>query len=296
MRWYKCLKFAGIDLGMFPQKSTPRAYAEIGKSDETDPLAIWNLLKKHPEISLMKPPTSFDVDPLVQEYWDWKDLTNRILNVARWNKYNLSGNDEDLVTDWILDRFEYIYNNLSENAIDCFYIAKYKVGGSGYKKGDFKIKTKSGWTISMAQMYSVLSAIMYHDPETDDLKLRLRESTGNFPKNYHFKRYILCATPFHFRGGVLRSNEYYHGMKNWIIDKAEQEGFNLKRKVKLPDMKDKCVVKRGSFTDAEDECFVKYRQIYIKSVMELYSLFKKMLQEEHNLPMHGVHEEELLLV
>jgi len=294
LRWYKCLALAGIDVRMFPQKSTPRAYAEIGKSDATDPLAIWKLLKKHPEISMMKPPKSFDVDPMVQEYWDWKDLTNKILNVARWNTYNLSGKDEDLVTDWILDHFEYIYNNLSENAIDCFGITKYKVGGSGYKKGDLKIKTQSGWSFSMPQIYSVLAAIMYHDPETDDLKLRLRESTGNFPKNYHFKRYILCATPFHFRGGVLRSNEYYHGARNWIIDKAKQEGFNLKRKVKLPDMDKPCTVKRGNFTDAEDECFVKYRQIYIKSVMELYSLFKKMLQEEHNLPLHSVQEREFI--
>jgi len=292
LRWYKVLALAGIDLRMFPQKSTPRAYAKIGKSDGTDPLAIWNLMKKHPEIAdaLMKPPTSFDVDPLVQEYWDWKDLTNRILNVARWNKYNLSGNDEDLVTDWIVDRLQYIHDNLSEDARDCFKFKFHKTTGK------MLVKTNSAWHPAMAQMYSILAALMYHDPETDDLTLRLRESTGNFPKNYHFKRYILCATPFHLRGGVLRSNIYYHGMRNWIIKKAKEEGFDLKRKVKLPDMDDKTTVKRGSFTDAEDRCFVKYRQIYIKSVMELYSLFKKMLQEEHNLPMHGVHEEELLLV
>lgn len=282
-KWYKSLYLAGINLLMFPQKSTPRAisYSGLGKSDIEDCKSIWKLLKDYPEISLMKPPTSFEPSEFTKEMWAWKSKTNRILNIARSDKYGLKCPESDKVTKWILDNFQTIYDRLSDNARDCFKLCL-------YKNGELKIKTNSDWLFSMPQLYSILSTMIFHNPDTGLVEIRTRnkETASNFLKNYDFKRYLLCATPFHLKGGVLRSNIYFHGMRNWTMAKAKNAGLNLKRKIKL-DEDETMTIRRGLFTPEEEAFFVEHRAIYTKAVMEAYALFKSMLQEEYGLEIHN---------
>lgn len=285
LNWYKKLAYADVSLKMFPQKSTPRACSNSGleKNDLNDCKSIWQLLRDNPEISLMNPPRSFDESSFIKEMWEWKDLTNKILNIARWDTYDLQEKGTDLNTLWILDHLYEIYNGLSEEARDCFDFVFYKKKG---KENELKIRTQNSWSFAMAQIYSILASMQYHCPIENKIKIRTRETTGNFLKNYHFKRYIVCMSPFHLKGGVARSNLYYHGMRNWIASKAKNADLNFKRKVESKDSKDKVTIRRGHFTPEEDAFFVKYRAIYSHSIIEMYSLLKDILQVEHNLPRH----------
>jgi len=264
-----------IVLKLFPQKSMPRAssYSNIDKGDMYDPIAIYNLLKDFPSISLMNPPISFRVleGSKRHEYWEWKKVLNQILNAARMDKYDLARTRGDKNTDWLLENLQYIYENLSAEARSCFGFEIYK------KTGKLKVNTKNDWNFSMPQLYSILSILRdYHGT------LRKRESTGNFPSNNDAYRYILCMTPFHFRGGVARSTLFYHGLMNWVISQAAKVGINLKRKIKTVDKDGKEStrrIRRGHFTPEEEAVYHSNRLIYVRSIREAYKLFKYMLSD-----------------
>ena len=275
-----------ITLRLFPQKSTPRAssYSDMEKGDEFDPIAIYNLLKDFPSIKLMRPPKSFIASKKIEEMWKHKDITNKILNVARMKPrnstdgYDISGKSGDKNTKWIVENIHYIYDNLSAEARDCFgFYFHSKTTGPKKNRGKLKIKSANKWHFKMAQIYSILAVLRDHKGE-----LRKRESTGDFISNNDAKRYIFCMSPYHHRGGVARSNLYYHGAMNWIISKAKDQGVDLKRKVKIIDNDGKensRRIRRGHFTPEEEAVFLPYRQIYSRACMEVYRLFKMMLSE-----------------
>lgn len=270
-KYYKSLDHAGVKLKLFPEQSTPRAYYRSGltKSDLNDCKSIYLLLKDHPEISLMNPPCDFEENEFMMEMWSWKDLTNKILNTARSDKYDLAGKGTDLNTLWIIDNLPEINSQLSENARECFHLNFY-----AKKPNELKIKTKGDWSFSMTQFYSILATMRYHCYVEDKVKYRLRNSTKNFLSNKDFKRYIICMSPFHRKGGVARSNLYHHGIKNWIISKGKAAGLNFNGK------------SRGQFTKQEDDFFKTHRTIYSKSCMEVFSIMKDMFQKELDLPRH----------
>jgi len=74
-------------------------------------------------------------------------------------------------------------------------------------------------------------------------------------------------SPHHQKGGVARSNLYYHGKRNYIIRKAKDHEINLKKK------------HRGEFSQEEDQCFVFYRKIYVNSIREVFNAFRSMIKE-----------------
>lgn len=269
LNFYEKCRRNNIILKLFPQKLTPRAaaYSKLGKSDLNDPVSIYRLLKGHPKINMMDPP-SFAVPALVQYYWNWKEKTNKILNVARMTKYDFDESVDDQNKVWLLENLEEIYNRLSETARSCFGLEKYK------KTGKLKIKTQKDWLFNMPQIYSVLGLI--REPNG---KLRLNERTNDFPRNSHAKRYLFCMTPFHHRGGVARSNLYFHGAMNWISGQVKKE-HKLDFKRKVMEDKESRTVRRGNFTKKEDKIFLIYRQKYSKAIMELYSLLKEMLKAD----------------
>lgn len=259
-----------ITLKLFPQQSTPRAttYSGLTKSDIDDPKSIYLLLKNFPQISLMNPPTSFETPDIVKEGWEWKDTTNKILNVAR--RYGYESND-DYNSVFIKENISNIYENLSVIARDVFGLQLFKKTSKHGEAGTVNLNK-----INMCQIYSVLAIFRDFDGQ-----LRLYRDTGRFPSNYFIKRYVLCMTPFHFRGGVARSNLYYHGAMNWIIKKAkENDNINLKRKITVVDdsgQSSERNIRRGHFSIDEDRVFLKYRKQYSKSIFELINFFKKHL-------------------
>lgn len=273
-----------ITLRLFPQKSMPRAssYSNMIKGDDLDPIAIYNLLKDFPSITLMRPPKSFMATKKIEEMWNHKDITNKILNIARMKPrngvdgYDVEGKNDDKNTQWIIDNIHYIYENLSTEARDCFGFEFYsETKGSKENRGKLKVKSDKKWHFKMAQIYSILAVLRDHKGN-----LRKRESTGNFISNNDAKRYIFCMSPFHHRGGVARSNLYYHGAMNWIISKAKYQGVDLKRKITIVDddgEQRSRRIRRGHFTPEEEAAFLPHRQIYSRACMEIYRLFKTML-------------------
>lgn len=267
---YARFRAKGITLKLFPQQSTPRAtsFSGLEKSDLNDPRSIYLLLQKFPQISLMNPPVSFEIEDIVQEGWEWKDTTNKILNVARRYSYE---SDDDKNSVFIKDNIQTIYNNLSDTGRDVFGLQLFKKTSKHGTEGSINLNK-----INMCQIYSILAILRDFDGQ-----LRFFRDTGQFPSNYFIKRYVLCMTPFHFRGGVARSNLYYHGAMNWIIKKAKADhNINLKRKVSIVDDNgdiSERVIRRGHFTDQEDSIFLLYRRHYNRSIFELINFFKRHL-------------------
>ena len=269
---YESLESKGITLRFVSGQSTPRAISSSGlpKSDPNDPKSIYHLLGKHPEIlnSLMIPRKSFEVDAMVKLGWGWKDLSNQILNIAR--RYGYQDNN----SDYIVKNIQHIYDNLSPTARGAFGLELFKKTSKIGKPGTVNIKKIKN---RMVQMDSILSIL-----RDDEGELRLFPDTGNLPSNYFIKRRVINMSPYHRRGGVTRSNLYFHGMRNFIIKmaKIEDSTVNLKRKVTLVDQYGETyerTASRGHFTDYEDSLFLKYRKQYCRSIFELINIFKQLL-------------------
>ena len=284
LEWYKRLKDNDIDLKLFPQKSTPRAcgYAKLEKSDINDPKAIYILLQDFPQISLMNPPSGFAIAPVVQEGWDFKTITNNILNIQRaytvWDDVKKQGvkikyrNPEDANFLWAKENIVSVAEQLNpvEQSVfgldDMFYKVSNKT--KGFKKGDLSLNK-----VNEAQFYSVLATL-----RDEKGNLRKREITGELPGWQFVKRRIFCMTPFHFRGGVARSNLYYHGATKWIADRVKEHGYDIKGKKRGGGWhKDGTPVE--GFTAEEDRLFVQYRIVYFNAVRKLFQVLKRMLEK-----------------
>jgi len=265
-----------IKLRLFPQKSTPRAcaYSGLPKSDDNDPESIYLLLKDFPEISLMNPPTSFDLHPKRKESYEYKDYTNLYINMARREQPKYTS---DECSKFIRNNIEEIVSRLSDTAKDVFGITvinkKKEVKENRFtrdtvngRKGEFKFDSAGG--IKMQAIYAVACTII--DP---DGNLRTRPSTGAMAGWAYIKRYIFCRSPFHLKGGVARSNLYYHGLKNWVIAKAkENHGLTLRGKSRGGFWEDDGKTKKPNtqFTKEEDRVFVTYRKMYCDCIRELW--------------------------
>jgi hypothetical protein len=269
---YKGCRDKGIKLSFFPQKSTPRAqkYSNLEKSDETDPVAIYNLLQDFEQISLMNPRESFSVSPVRQEGWGMKSHMNSLLNFARRYEYK---HELDENSQWIRYNIEKLCARLSNEAKSCFGLgddSRYKRKNSklGVEAGDMNFNNKN---LKINQIYAVLSTLQGKIVENGEMvcivdEPIVRDSTKNLAGWGFAKTHLLCMSPNHMRGGVARSNLYYHGAKNWIIARSKEEGVMLAGK------------NRGEFSQHEDQTFLKYRRMYTKSIKELFMAIKSILE------------------
>lgn len=267
---YQGFRDNNIELRFFPQKSTPRAqkYSNLEKSDETDPIAIYNLLQDFRQISLMKPRNNFNVNPVRQEGWDMKAYMNILLNFARRYEYK---HEDDKNSQWIRDNIEKICTQLSDQSKSCFGLGD----DSRYKRKNSKLGVQAGDmnfnNVNLNQVYAVLATLQGQIIENGEMvcivdQPIIRNSTQKLVGWDFARRHLLCMSPNHMRGGVARSNLYYHGARNWIIARAKEEGVMLKGK------------NRGEFSTLEDEAFLKYRRIYRKSIKELFVGIKNILE------------------
>ena len=298
--WYDNLKAAGITLKLFPQKSTPRAthyaYHVCGffndidfddvKSDDRDPIMIAKFLEDHPTTSMMNPPASFENKDNIIEAWEMKSTSNEILNYARRFKsetleehesgYVLPASEyrvpNDGVINFILNNIENIFEELDDVSRNVFGIHK-------DRKGKIQVSTNKSWKIKICQMYSIIVQLIDHEGN-----FRFRASTEDLVGWNFTKRYLLCMTPFHLRGGVARSNLFHHGMKNWIAEMAKSEGVSLKKKGKTGKMS--AFVSRGSFTPEQNLAFNKYRKQYCDSIRKLFQVSKSIMQNSEKYAEH----------
>ena len=272
---YRDLELNGVTLKLFPQKQTPRAcaYSGLKKCDENDPKSIYIFLGDHPKVveCLKNPVHSFDLDPVRKASYLFKKLTDAFINRARREKPKYSS---DFCSKFLVQHLSYYAKNLSEDARDVFGLTE----DSKYKKNNKKTGVSAGdWNISnvkMQAMYAIACTIIH--PQDDCL--RVREETGESPGWQYIKKYILRMTPFHLKGGVARSNLYYHGMKHWIIAKVkENHGLILKKKSRGGFFDDDGTKREGSqFTQEEDILFQKYRKKYCDSIREFWQINKKL--------------------
>ena len=283
LKWYNDLRANNITLKLFPQQSTVRAcisafgvkkvkengklVKKVTKGDNTDPEAIYKIIKKHSNISLMNPPKSFGFDKVGNEGIAFKVETDEVLNWARGAMPKGYMDEDDQNTKWFMENSGYIYNNLSEATREIFEFAKYKVATTTkigkFKKGDVKIGD-----LKIVQVMTVL-ALLKH-PKFGNLRLREVEINGRkqMPSWKFIKKYVLRMSPFHLKGGVARSNIYYHGAKTYIRKAAKEAGLSLAGK------------DRGEFNEEEDKFFIESRTKYMNAVKELFFLFREMLENE----------------
>lgn len=275
LKFYKDCVDNNIILRLFPQKSTPRAaaYAGLIKSDETDPISIYKLVRDFPEIALRKPPESFELTEIRKEGYKHKDNLNQLLNFVRTDDYS------DSNTKWLIENIEEISSHISPVARDAF-IKYYKKGGVNIN-ATFKPDKGGGPT----SLYSILGALVGKrktDAETGEIyisrELNIRESTGELPSWKFAKKHIFNFGPWHQKGGVARSNLMYHGARNYIARKAKDEKLYLKSKVLQADGKEK-TKGRGNFTKQENDSYLFHRKNYSSSVKEVFNVFRKMLQQ-----------------
>jgi len=263
LKFYSECEANDITLRFYSERLMPKMLQYAGftseeKSDEIDPVAAYEYIMARPNVqqTLMKPPKSFAKDFLREEGNEYRELTNKHLNVARFNGY------ENVNSEWIKNNINTIANKLSDTAKSVFGLDE---------KSHFKTKANKGKIninkIKMPQMYSVLSLLKDLNGNS-----RVRNNPVSYVKDLpgwrFIKKYVVPMSPFHFRGGVCRSNLYYHGMKNWINMKIkETDGYDIKKK------------DRGSFSRIEDQTFNKYRTEYCNSIHELFHVFKEMIQK-----------------
>lgn len=270
---YEGFESNDITLKLFPQQSTPRAcnYSKLFKSDTNDPKAIYKLLKDFPQISLMIPPKNFEPSAKREESYEWVEDSNLELNKARAgiDKYK---HEDDCNHQFLMEHYQEMYDKLSEDARSTFGFELYKKGNKnkGIKKGDIKLTE-----LKRAQIFSVLVQFQGYDGN-----LRFREGTKDFAGWKFIKRYAIKMTPFHFKGGVARSNLYYHGMRNWgAIKMAEELGVetkSIKKKRRGGYFRKEDDTYVEPYTPEEDRLFLKYRAKYCRSVKELFSLCKEI--------------------
>jgi hypothetical protein len=267
-----------IELRLFPQQSTPRActYSGLAKSDENDPKSIYIFLRDHEHLisTLMKPPKSFGNSPFKDEANEYKKLTNALINCARRddNPYT-----EDGCSKFIIENFDLFYNNLSEKAKDIFQFQKYKTNGKSWRKGDPQLSK-----LKMPQVYAVVCTL-----KDDEGNTRIRPHTGEIAGWHYTKRHIFCMTPNHLKGGVARSNLYYHGIMPYVNRKGKENGFDFQRKVQRAGYEKPVVIRRGDMTPEEDAFFVARRKEYCDAIRELWQLTKKIITGDLDSVIHS---------
>lgn len=238
---------------LFPNQLTAKARAMFGngeKNDENDTKAIYGMVIHCPHLKLMNPPTSFVVARSREAGWAFKNETNVILNRARRFKYEDPG---DAIVQMLDENIHEIAAQLSPLARCVFDLDKTKKDGAFYASSSRRVK-----------LYTIAS--LFFRP---DGSVRLRPDTGAVPGKTWLRRNVLHTSPFHFRGGIARSNVYWHGGRNYFIKQLGTRNAGPNGKV----------LSHYHFTPEQDAEFRKHRRDYMKAVTELMTVFSGMARQ-----------------
>lgn len=275
-----------ITLKLFPQKSTPNAcsYSGLEKSDLNDPKSIYTYWQSHPNISMKNPPSSFYEDKKRLASYKYKSKTDDLINAERRSDVAYS---EDGCSQWIRSNIYEIANRLSEPAKIIFKLtekSKYKTNCKTGKKDEYNFNK-----VKMNALYAVACTLL-----DDEGNIRIRPETENMPGWGYVKRYVLKFTPFHQKGGVARSNLWWHTFRFYLIDQGKLSGLDFRRKVKVPGEEEARTIRRGHFTPEEEQCFLKERKVFADAVRELWQVCRDMIKEDPALEYQdsGVHSEQ----
>jgi len=256
LSFYARAKQKGCTVKLFPQASTPRARARWGasaqKTDEVDAKAIALMVKNSPHMPLMNPPSSFEPTEAREAGWAFKNETNGILNRARRFKYE---SENDAVVQFIDDYSNEIASRLSPSARVVFDWHRIK------KDGKFYASTRR-----QSRLYTIVALFLH--PEG---YVRLRPDTGSIPGIRWLRNCVLHMSPFHFRGGIARSNLYWHGFKNYAIGEmgTRKAGANGK------------VLSHYDFTPEQDREFRQHRKFFNAGIIEAMQVVRDLVKEHY---------------
>jgi len=273
LSFYKLCADKNVVLLLFPEQQTNRArnYAGLDKNDENDLRAIHKFTEEC-TVSYRKPPTTFEPDPVREEGYVFKAETNNILNITR----GLGGDgyflDDNMLSQFLIENLNTICENLSDDTKTAFRLtdsSKYKIGD---RAGQFNLQK-----VCFSQIYSVASTLMAYDGT-----MRIRNSTGELPGWGFVKKHILCMSPHHLRGGVARSNLYYHGMRHYIANQMDCDEISrkevLKKKRGRKRDANNIIVPDSDFTKEQEQQFLSHRSKYARSIKELFVVIKDTIQ------------------
>ena len=256
---YKRASRKGCSIKLFPGHLTPKARAQYGggeKSDDVDTRAIHHMVTNSPHVRLMNPPASFETTRSREAGWDFKKETNRILNKARRFKYQ---DPDDAIVQFLAANLKAIAAGLSPAAQEAFDFGPDK---TSKRSGDF---LKSDGRIN--RLYT-LTAFFLHSDGT----VRQRPDTGAMPGIQWLRRNVLHTSPFHFRGGIARSNIYWHGFKNYALKKMGTRKASAVGKV----------LSHYDFTAEQDQEFRAHRKVFTGAMVEAMQVIRDLVREQYN--------------
>ena len=203
----------GINLLVFPQKSTPKArklagLSENDKSDEADTKAIANFLlnDKYAYSSLKKfvPRRLKEIQKKNHSIFDYVRQSNNDINIAKTLGYGFDKTNDyqDEISKWIkkyaLRLTEYLDGD--EELIDA-------IGLKFDRKGKIKVAVPN-------RIYTLVHSILRPNGE-----LRYRLDYKKLPHWRYIKAHYLGCKPFHMNQGVAASN-YKHWMRRAVSEYA----------------------------------------------------------------------------
>lgn len=253
--FYKRANSRGIDLRMFPHSQTPKARAQAGfleKDDAVDAQALHFYIQQEPTVfqSLKRPPQSFSPELWREAGWTFKDEINIALNIARRFQYKTPG---DVITEFIFNNLERLEAELSDNAKEIFGLYRQK-NGSFYKSGPRSPQ--------LSKLYS-LAALLLDSSGSP----RLRPDTQRPPGIKWLVRTQFASSPFHHRGGILRSNLYWHGFRNYAISKMNTRKAGESGKT----------LSHYDFSPAQTQQFRQLRKDYFLAHRQALAVMKNIL-------------------
>ena len=244
-----------------------RRYAGLDKSDESDLLTIEYALKTRPHIfaAFQKPENkNFGIDLRREEADQMKEEITEDKNIMRCEDYEENG----MIT-WLTNNIELIASNLPQDVKECFGIDKnVLVHRKGKNKGDII------GAVYEKQLLAILLTLVQPDGS-----LRLRPSTGRLMGKKYAKLYIFKMHDYHERGGVVRSDIYWHGLRHYIprilnnkIPCVDKDGNIIMQKNGKPRMK----IKPLEDYENLDE-FRAVRNAYSRHVLKVFAVMRSML-------------------
>lgn len=278
-KFYKDCEDNNIRLRFCPQDLAPRARqvalesgiinasGKLTDLDDCKAIAYFYNTNDKLRGSLQIPPKSFEKTPRRNDGESFKDDVNFHLNFFR------SGKDDEkdtVLMNLINENKELLFDSLSSDSRE---ILRLKRGKKGVTKTSLKDGLTTIYTIG-ATIYDVDGNVM-------------TRYENKIPGWGFVKRFVLSSSPNHRRGGVARSNLWFHAFRNYVIRatgtgsltkktyKPNDPEINFARTFKMDvkgDVKD-VRIKRGHFNAKEDKKFLELRGKFNKCQQELWTFF-----------------------
>ena len=274
-RFKQMCKDNGNILRLFPEMLSYDVISDGGmeKSDENDPISLYQYLEKNMDIIdvLKKPSEDYEASELRKEGWEIKSNMNMLLNYARRNDY---GKDDvnDNIRNWLKDNIDDIVRGLDDNTKVVFGLDNvYKMHNvrKGIRKGDVNLNAAN-----MTAIYSIAAGLFEFNISKDltvEYVPRMREQTDKLPGWKFLEKYVYGFSPFHLNGGLARSNLKFHNFNTYLGKRAVDNGYSMIKKKLNGKPKHK-------FDNMERQFFRQVQKEHKNACKQLFLNFKRVMQ------------------